>query len=303
MLESFYLKQEKILEKAINYFQNSSFQETFFRHCESCESKARQSMTIKIGLELEFFLFDLEKKPADEIAINNFILEFKKNCNLEIEKERGISQIEVKTDFSDDLISLCTEIENCKKLIAEISKKQNLITNFQTKPIQGDCPSALQFNISLHNNNDENLFLTQKKLIKNFSNSLLAKTNEILAILAPTKECFARFDLEENINLFKVGKFTSPVNLSFGFDNRTCAIRLKNNRLEYRAASSMANPFLSIAAILLILSENSQENFTEIFGNAFDEKYQLKPILTKQEEAIEMFNLEENFVRKFFQSC
>lgn len=284
MLERFYLNQEKILEKSLNYFKNSS------------------SNQIKVGVELEFFLFDLDENPASQIAINNFILEFSKNCDLIIEKERGISQIEVKTDFSADLISLCREIENCKKLIKKIAKKQNLIANFLAKPIKGDCASALQFNISAHDENGTNLFLENKLLIKNFSNSLLAKTNEILAILSPTKNCFERFDLNENINLFKAGKFTAPINLSFGCNNRSCAIRLKNNRLEYRVASSNANPFLSIAAILLILSENSNQEFQEVFGNAFDEKYNLKPILKNQKDALKLFNLEENFVRKFFTS-
>ena len=123
--------------------------------------------------------------------------------------------------------------------------------------------------------------------------ALLEKTHEMLIFLAPNKEDHLRFCPKINQNLFKKGKFTAPINLSFGFNNRTCAIRImpsnedKNNkRLEYRVAAADADIFLSMAVILDAISYGlkndlnlEKSGFKQVFGNAFDEQYELKKII------------------------
>lgn len=282
MLEKFYLNQEKILKKSQQFFSNSN------------------SQIIKIGCELEFFLLEGEGgKPAVPELVDEFIFELQKKYN--VEKERGASQIEIKTDFTSDLEKLCREIEDCKNYIKKLATDKKLYASFAAQPFLDDCGSALQFSISLHDKDDKNLFLTDENLLKNCAAALLTATNSMMIFLAPNQEDYVRYDADLNKKLFQKGKFPAPINLSFGVDNRTCAIRIpapKKERLEYRIASAGANPWLCVCSILLALSTDKKTSFEQIFGNAFDTQYQLKTFCKNLTQAQESFLDEENFIRK-----
>ena len=88
MLEEFYLNKVEILKKSQEFFINSS------------------SMIPKIGIELEFFLLEKNLQAVENQAlVTDFIAELKaevlKKIPLiyQIEKEQGVSQIEIKTSF------------------------------------------------------------------------------------------------------------------------------------------------------------------------------------------------------------
>lgn len=292
MLKKFYLNKKEILKKSQEFFLNSN------------------SLIPKIGCELEFFLFEEKsQKPASQEVVNDFIFELQKFYVTE--KERGISQIEIKTNFTSDLISLCEELEDCKNHVTKLAENKNLEASFLAQPFSDDCGSALQFNISLHDEKDSNLFSSDKNLLKNHASSLLTSTNGMMIFLAPNSEDYQRFSFELNRQLFKNGKFPAPVNLSFGADNRTCAIRIPtlskekpNKRLEYRLAAVGADPWLCISAILLAMTQNKKPHFEQIFGNAFDVQYQLKNFCKNLQEAEENFWHEENFIcKKFKEFC
>jgi glutamine synthetase len=289
MLEKFYLAKERILKKSLEFFINSN------------------SLIPKIGCELEFFLFEKDSlKPANEELVAEFIAELQKFYIAE--KERGISQIEIKTDFTADLEGLCRKLEDCKNQIQKLALEKNLNASFVAQPFIDDCGSALQFNISLHEKDDKNLFLSDENLIKKSAESLLSATNSMMTFLAPQEEDYQRFDFDLNKKLFQKGKFTAPVNLSFGSDNRTCAIRVPaltnekpGKRLEYRLAAANADPFLVIAAILISLTKKSEKKFEQVFGNAFDEKYRLENFCGNLDEARASFFEERNLIREKFE--
>lgn len=289
LLEAFYHSKQKILKESQKFFFNSN------------------SLIPKIGCELEFFLLESSGRSyADTELVNDFIAELKKN--FQTEKERGVSQIEIKTRFRADLSGLCEEIENCKKLVTDLACKRKLSASFAAQPFTEDCGNALQFNISLHDKNGRNLFVINEKLLKDSATKLLQLTNEMMIFMAPRQEDYIRFSFDLNHKLFCQGKFTAPVNLSFGSDNRTCAIRIpstKNNkRLEYRIASATADPWLCISAILLALAycpAEPSDSVRQIFGNAFDEQYKLQNFCLSLDEAEKKFFTEKNFIRKKFE--
>jgi glutamine synthetase len=292
MLDLLYSNKRQILKKAQDYFLNSS------------------SLILKIGCELEFFLLEkngqaLENKELlaelicelKEILTTNFSLIY------QVEKEQGASQIEIKTSFTADLSRLCEELEAAKNFVKKFAQEKNLSASFAAQPFENDCGNALQFNISLHEA-EKNIFEFDKKIQKKVAAILLKKTDEMLIFLAPKAEDYARFSAKTNRNLFKRGKFTAPINLSFGADNRTCAIRIlqseSGKRLEYRIAAAGADLFLSIAAIILAISSGFDEEiqgFEQIHGNAFDEQYELKTFCKSLDEARKNFFSEENFLR------
>ena len=286
MLQTYILNQEKILKKSLEFFLNSS------------------SLTPKIGCELEFFLFEENSnQPANSDHVDDFILELQKFYN--VERERGISQIEIKTNFTSDLAQLCRDLENCKNHIQQLAERRSRRASFASQPFDNDCGNALQFNLSLHDAADKNLFSLDDNLLKNSAFSLLSATEFMMCFLAPQQQDYERFSHSLNRELFRLGKFGAPINLSFGADNRSCAIRIPaitkdkpNKRLEYRLAAAGANPWLCISAILIALTQQKTEDFEQIFGNAFDDQYNLKKFPQSLAEAEEKFFSEENFIRK-----
>ncbi len=286
-LDQLYSNKKQILKNSLDFFVNSS------------------SLIPKIGIELEFFLLEKTLDPIRnhkllEEIINDLKLEILKNFPFfyEIEKEQGLSQVEIKSIFTENLLELAKQIEDCRKFITEFVKKKNLVATFAAQPFIDDCGSALQFNISLHDDKDN--FSPE---VLNFAvNGLLEKTNSIILLLVPNKEDYQRFSLELNYNLFKKGKYSAPINLTCGFDNRTCAIRIKKEknfvRLEYRVASAAADPYLSIAAILeavLYGIKNPKKPVNMVYGNAFDEQYGSEKLCQTIEEAIKNFNCLNEF--------
>ncbi len=226
----------------------------------------------------------------------------------QVEKEQGVSQVEIKTSFTSDLTALCEELEAAKKFIKNFAKTKNLTASFAAQPFCDDCGSSLQFNISLHQD-DKNIFEYDEQILKKVAAGLLDKTNEMMIFLAPKEADYARFSFVTNRNLFKQGKYTAPVNLSFGADNRTCAIRIPqsktNKRLEYRVAAADADPFLAISTILVAIIfgiKFGQSGFEQIHGNAFDQQYQLKDFCKNLEEAQRYFLQDENIFRSTFLS-
>jgi glutamine synthetase len=284
-----YKNKQEILKKAQRNFSNST------------------SLSIKIGIELEFFLLQKNLQAIDnQEFLRNFISELKVillekyPLIYDVEKEQGVSQIEIKTIFTDDLEALARAAESVKDFIKNFALSKNSISSFSAQPFIDDCGNALQFNISIHNKDD----LFEDNVLNNSIAALLSKTNEIMLILAPKPDDYLRFSYDINKNLFKKGKYTAPVNLSFGSDNRTCAIRIpalengkKNKRLEYRIAAADADPFLCLAAIANIIAyglandlDPLKSGFTRVYGNAFDEKYSLCNFCKSIEESEQKFN-------------
>ena len=92
---------------------------------------------------------------------------------------------------------------------------------------------------------------------------------ELLAMTTPTVNAFTRL----------APGYWAPTAASWGFDNRTCAIRVvgsspKSTRVEYRVTSADANPYLVLAAALasgLAGIEQKLEPTAPSRGNAYDE--------------------------------
>lgn len=296
LLDYLYENKVSLLEKASNHFVSTT------------------SLVPKIGLELEFYLINKDGSAIEnQDLVSEFILDLSnltkdKSLIYKIEQEQGIGQIEIKTLYDSDLLKICHELEEVKILAQELASKFNIIASFAAQPFLDDCGSALQFNISLHNKNGDNLFEKEDKLILNTVTALLHYTDSILILLARMQQDFQRFDKNLNLSLYKKGKYTAPVNLSFGFDNRTCAIRIPsinninqenqnfNKRVEYRIAAANSDPYLAIASILLMSWNGIKNDFTpdkfgfsQIFGNAFDTQYNLKSFANSYENALDNF--------------
>lgn len=293
MFDKIYQNKNLILKSSLDNFVNSS------------------SLIPKFGIELEFYLLNQDLSPlADQKILEKFIGELSQkitsNSLIErIEKEQGVGQVELATLFTADLPRLCDEINDVKELAGEIANDLGFQVSFLGQPFIDDCGSSLQMNISLHDKNDKNLFEEQGQFFLNAIASLLDFTDDMLVLMAPNAEDYTRFDEALNRNLFKKGKYTAPVNLSFGENNRTAAIRIPEivrhghggKRIEYRVAAASADLTLAMSAILVAMLYGIENNltpeksgFSKVYGNAFDEQYRLRSFAKNYDDALQNFN-------------
>jgi len=97
---------------------------------------------------------------------------------------------------------------------------------------------------------------------------------EVLAMVSPTVNSFSRL----------IPGFWAPTDASWGFENRTCALRgiggsPNSQRVEYRVAAADINPYIALAAALgsgLWGIENQIEPDPSIVGSAYDVKFPKK---------------------------
>ncbi len=272
-----------------------------------------------IGIELEFYL-ENQNSNADQQVVQKFISKLKSEFQkenidiLDIEPEQGIGQIEVKTQPYFDLELLCDDIVKIKAIATDIAQIFDCQANFLSQPYQNDCGSSLQVNFSLTDKNNNFLFakddhIESRYLLTSIAN-LLKFTNHIMLICAPQIQDYLRFDLELNRNLHKNKKYTAPINISWGYENRTTLIRIpavKNinqRRLEFRLAANDADIYLVITFFLLIILDSINDNLEPtlpIYGNAFDEKYQLEILPKNYQIAQDHFFTDNKILEKIKQ--
>lgn len=247
---------------------------------------------LMIGVEFEFYIIDsdLKKLECNKLSHIINILNNSFNCN-NFTKEQGGSQVEFTLNATYNINELCYKLSFYKSRIKYILKLYNLYPVIEGQPFKDDCGSSLQLNFSLHDFN--NNFIDDKNIINNFCCKLLDATAEISKFLYVKNSLNSklRFDKELNIVLYKKGKFCAPINLSYGYDNRTCLVRIaksninhKFKRIEYRGASCDVNIRLLILNLLkeiINLNKKITNKYNIIYGNAFDEIYKLKPIFAE----------------------
>jgi glutamine synthetase len=295
----FFLLDSKEIKNTTSYthleessiLENLKKKENTTRHSYLEESSILENLKKKENATRHPWLEEPRISGDLESIISNLKSQLLKNFSLiyETQKEQGTSQVEIKSHFTSNLELLAQEIEGAKIFIKSFAKNNNLTACFKAQPFKDDCGNALQFNISMHDKNDS----YSDKLIKNTIAGLLNGTNEAMLIFAPNREDYLRFSKEINSTLFKNGKYPAPSNLSYGVNNRSCAIRLLKNRLEYRVPSANADVFFCLVAILNMISEGIKNNSIPnepIYGNAFDQQYNLENLCQSFEEAKEKFN-------------
>jgi len=252
--------------------------------------KNSNSLIVKIGCELEFFLFgDYDKvfiEKLKAVIVKNFDLVY------DLKSEQGEGQYEINIREVDNINYLALIISQIRDFVIKYCGDHHVIADFQAKPINDDCGNSMQFNISIHEA-DKNLFSElNNKIYKNLIASLLTYSNEILFLSCVKKEEFLRFNLDNNVALFKNKKYVAPTNYSYGVDNRTCLVRCLKNRLEYRLASASCDVYLIMSAIVFCINKSlvceiklDQER---VYGNSFDEIYNMK-LLEGYDESKEIF--------------
>lgn len=312
-MERYIQQAERILNDSITNFQ------------QTCPYQ------LKIGIELEFYVLDQSRLPftVQPELVNQLFTELERQLVARhvavygFEEEDGDNQFEVKLDPTFDLLKLVRDIRETRQCIQKVASTLGVMADLHTSPLPGDCSNSLQFNLSLWQG-AQNLFSSEDMLNNSlvlFSiNGLLLLLPESMVVFSPLVEDYQRYNIQVNRLIYARGKQVAPINLSWGLNNRTTAIRIpsitanmdlkadqqggwmvqikqKLNlalcRVEHRIPSINCQLELSLSAILEAVKLGLQlQQFPDYYisGNAYDSvNYDLPGFANSLESAKRIF--------------
>lgn len=208
--------------------------------------------------------------------------------------EEGVAQMEINFRHGNPLL-LADQVFVFKRTMREAALKHNVVATFMAKPLTNEPGSAMHIHQSVFDlETGKNVFSTEdgshSELFLNHIAGLQTYLPNLIPLLAPNVNSFRRF----------LPGTSAPVNVEWGFENRTCGLRApeatpKNRRIENRLAGADANAYLAIAASLLAGYIGMIEKLTPttpVEGRAY-ERRNLRLPLTLEEATEQMDRCEK----------
>lgn len=164
--------------------------------------------------------------------------------------ESGAAQLEINFEHSDPL-SRADQVFLFKRAMREAAMRHGIYATFLAKPMSNEPGSAMHIHQSLVDvKTRRNLFMGKQPgqhsaMFSHYLGGLQKYIPMAMALLAPNVNSYRRLATGE----------VAPINVQWGYDNRTCGLRVpmdtpENTRVESRFAGSDANPYLAMAATL-----------------------------------------------------
>ncbi|WP_422384982.1 glutamine synthetase family protein [Roseibium album] len=192
------------------------------------------------------------------LALNEFddliddIYDLSEHQGLEIDTlihEEGAAQMEINLRHGNPL-ALADQVFLFKRTIREAALRHDMYATFMSKPMSHQPGSAMHIHQSvIDKETGRNIFAGENgeetPAFLSFIAGHQTYLPKVTCIMAPFVNSYRRFSKTS----------TSPVNVYWGYDNRTVGLRVpysspEARRLENRIPGSDANPYLSIAASL-----------------------------------------------------
>jgi len=238
---------------------------------------AHQGYEFKIGIELEYFLVQLNADGTIEIADKldtlekpcydmagltrqyEFLTRVSKYCNelgwgnYANDHEDANGQFEQNFEYDDALVT-CDRAIFFRYMVHTLAEQHGVIATFMPKPFTTLTGNGAHFHMSLWKDG-VNVFLDEadprglglSKLAYNFVGGLKAHARAYSALTAPTVNSYKRLKPGSTSS----GATWSPVWISYGYNNRTQMLRIPApGRIEDRTVDGSCNPYLAAAAVL-----------------------------------------------------
>lgn len=247
----------------------------------------------------------------------NELFEMLQQFNIPIEgihTETGPGVIEA-TVIYDEILAAADKALLLKSAVKEIAYRHNFVATFMAKWNEKLPGCGGHIHQSLWDlNSNENLFFNpdstdgMSSVMKNYIAGLLKCLPDILPMFAPNPNSYKRLS----------GGDWAPRTLTWGIDNRTCAVRAipggtKSSRIELRVPGSDTNAYLAFAASLAAglygVKNKLPLNIAPTNGNGYlatmngvlpDSLEKATKKMAKSEIANELFG--EAFVKHFTQT-
>jgi glutamine synthetase len=163
--------------------------------------------------------------------------------------EEGAGQVEINFLHGEPL-TRADQVFLFKRTVREVALRHDIYATFMAKPMSREPGSAMHVHQSIVDpETKRNLFAGEdgraSKLFRNYLGGLQKYTPAVMPILAPNVNSYRRLSRHSN----------APINLEWGYDNRTCGLRVPYGapaamRVENRVPGADANPYLAFAATL-----------------------------------------------------
>ncbi len=184
----------------------------------------------------------------------DFVDEIVRICELariditDVVTEMGPAQLELNV-LHADAMSRADQLFLLKRAVRATAEDHGYVATFMAKPLEGMPGNGLHLHTSMLDANGRNVFALNDGVapapLRHFIGGLQRWLPVLFALIAPNVNSYKRF----------VPDSSAPINLHWGYDNRTAGIRVpygKDNagRVESRVAGADANPYLHFAATL-----------------------------------------------------
>ena len=143
--------------------------------------------------------------------------------------------------------------------------------------------NALHVHLHLQDSNHYNL-LEQKSYLSYIIAGLCASIQPSMLDFAPYVACYQRYQYPDH---------NTPTTISWGYNNRTTAIRVINNHIEHRVPCANSDPQVVIKKILEGAYEgisHKKHPIAPVYGIASQTKYNLQPLAMTLTEAKRYYN-------------
>ena len=235
-------------------------------------------LTPVVATEIEFYLFGSQGRDLMDFwqAVQSFSLPIVK-----YEKEKGFEQFEVAMQPTANIEKVISNTERLKALITALASDNGMRASFDAKPLENDVGSGLHIHVHLEDENGNNVFYKDDEQMSDelaFAiGGLLANMKNDLPIFVPTEESKKRFVAGSNV----------PMTVSWGANNRSCAVRLPikphdKKHIEHRVSGADADVAAVIGAILKAIEQGIEQRIyphqPQIYGDASLPMYGLPPL-------------------------
>lgn len=173
-------------------------------------------------------------------------------CDISLEavtSESGPSQYEFNLVHSADALKIADDTVYLKQIIRNVARRHGMRATFMAKPYMAHSGNGLHMHFSLLDADGRNVFddggAKGMPALRHAVAGLLEAMHDTTLIFAPHLNSSRRL---------RPGTL-APVNATWGYENRTAAVRIPGGshvarRIEHRVAGADANPYLVIAAVL-----------------------------------------------------
>jgi glutamine synthetase len=200
--------------------------------------------------------------------------------------EAGAGQMEINFSHGDPM-DLADRVFLFKRTVRETALRHGIFATFMAKPMEMEPGSAMHIHQSIVDvATGRNIFSaadgSETALFKHCIAGMQKYVPLVMPMLAPYVNSYRRLSR----------LMSAPINVQWGYDNRTCGIRVPNSgpqdrRIENRVPGVDVNPYLAMAATLacgyLGMAEKLEPS-TPMAGSAWQHEHDLPHHL---EDAIE----------------
>ena len=237
---------------------------------------AELGLTPVVATELEFYLVDAQTdEPCPPISpytgqrldsdallsidelddFGDFFWEVYAECERQgvpadsTTAENGVGQFEINLLHSADPLKAGDDAILFKRIVRGVARKHNMAATFMAKPYGTRSGNGMHVHFSLIDKDGRNVFDNGtdegSPMLRNAVAGMLSGMAESTLLFAPHANSFRRLRPDTH----------APTSISWGYENRTTAIRIPGGaptarRIEHRVAGADANPYLVLAGVL-----------------------------------------------------